>query len=134
MAACRPPENSELVLQRDKVDIASIDEVRGAPVGTEVLLLDLKSNHVRIFVAPIDVIDRHREASVYGIETCHGPKQVGCKRGNTAFARQVVAEKRDGSNTGGYFHNLDPPSSFSLPSQWRTASSAVNLRFISGQW
>jgi hypothetical protein len=36
---------------------------------------------------------------------CHSPKQVGCKRGNAALARQVVGEKRNGLNAGGCFHN-----------------------------
>jgi hypothetical protein len=32
----------------------------------------------------------------------HGTKQVGRKRGKAALARQIVAEKRNGSNTGGF--------------------------------
>src|SRR5581483_3187100 len=42
---------------------------------------------------------------------CLSSKQVGCKRGNTAFPRQVVAEKRDGSNVRLYSHNRTSPSS-----------------------
>jgi hypothetical protein len=37
---------------------------------------------------------------------CHRPKQAGGKRGNAAFSRQVVSEKRHGSNAGAEFHNL----------------------------
>ncbi len=100
MAAGRPAEDSELVLDRDNVHVAGVQEVGGAPVRAKVLLLNLEANDVRILIAPIDVIDRHREALALGMPRCHGLKQVGCKRGNAAFARQVVAEKRDGSNAG----------------------------------
>jgi len=79
--------------------------VGGAPVRIQILFLNLEANHVRILIAPTDVIDRHREASALEMPRCHSPKQVGGKRGNAAFARQVVAEKRDGSNAGGCFHN-----------------------------
>ena len=101
VAAGRPAEDPELVLDRDNVHVAGVQEAGGAPVGVQVLLLNLEANHVRIPIAPLDVIDRHREALALGMPRCHGPKQVGGKRGNAAFARQVVAEKRDGSNAGG---------------------------------
>ncbi len=105
MAAGRPAENSELVLERDNVHVAGVQEVGGAPVRFQILLLNLEANDVRIPIAPLDVIDRHREAAALGLVRRHRPQQVGCKRGNAAFARQVVAEKRDGSNAGGCFHN-----------------------------
>ena len=117
VATGRPAEDSELVLDRDNVHVAGVQEVGGAPVRIQVLLLNLETNDVRILIATLDVIDRHGEAPALGMPRCHSPKQVGCKRGNAAFARQVVAEKRDGSNAGGYFHNWDPPFSRSLPSQ-----------------
>ena len=43
----------------------------------------------------LDVIDGDRETSALRIPRRHGPKQIGCKRGNAAFARQIVAKKRD---------------------------------------
>src|ERR1039457_1554190 len=106
MAAGRPAENSELVLHRYNVHVAGVQEVGGAPVRLQVLLFNLEADGVRIPVAPPDVIDRHRKAMAFGMPRGHRPKQVGCKRGDAAFARQVVAEKCDGSTAGKCFHDL----------------------------
>ena len=100
VAAGRSAVDSELVLDRDNVHVAGVQEVGGAPVRTQVLLLNLEANHVRISIAALDVIDRHREASALGMPRRHRSQQVGRKRGDAAFARQVVAEKCDGSNAG----------------------------------
>ena len=86
--------------------VVKVQEAGGAPVLVEVLLLDLEANHVGISVARLGVIDRRREAPALGMPRRHGPQQVGGKRGNPAFARQVVSDKRDGSNAGGCFHEL----------------------------
>jgi hypothetical protein len=79
--------------------------VGGAPVRIQILFLNLEANNARILIAPTDVINRYRETPGLGMPRRHSPQQVGCKRGNTAFARQVIAEKRDGSNAGACFHN-----------------------------
>jgi hypothetical protein len=102
--AGRPAEDSELVLDRDNVHVAGVQEVGGAPVRIQVLLLNLEANDVRIPVAPFDVVDRHHEAPALGMPCCHRAKQVGGKRGDAAFARKIVAEKRNGSNVGGRSH------------------------------
>jgi hypothetical protein len=107
MAASRAAEDSELVLDGDNIHVAGVEEVGSAPARIQILLLNLEANHVRILIAPVDVIDRHRETPALGMLHCYSPKQVGCKRGDAAFARQVVPEKRDGSDAGGYFQNLD---------------------------
>ena len=62
VAAGRPAENAELVLQADDVHVADIEEVRGAQIGRQVLLLNFEANHLRVFVAARDVVDRHGEA------------------------------------------------------------------------
>ena len=95
MAARGPAENAELVLQADDVDIADVEEIRGAQIGGQVLLLNLEANHFRIFVAALNVIDRHREALALGMRACDGGKQVGGEGGDAALARQVVADKGD---------------------------------------
>ena len=61
MAAGRSAENAELVLQADDIHIADVQEVRGPQVGRQVLLFDLEANYFRIFIAVLDVIDRHAE-------------------------------------------------------------------------
>ena len=78
--------------------MAGIQEVGGAKVRFEVLLFDLEANDVRIPIAALDVVDRHRKAPALGMARGHRSQQVGGKGGDAAFARQVIAEKRDGSN------------------------------------
>src|ERR1051326_595990 len=92
------------MLDRDHVHFAAVEEAGRAAVGFEVLLVNLVADHVRILVARLDVINRHREATVLGMPRRHSPEQVRGEGGNAAFSRQVVAEKRDGSNTGLCFH------------------------------
>ena len=87
MTAGRAAENAELVLQADNVHIADVEEVRRAQIGRQVLLLNLETNHVRVFVAAFDVVDRHGETLALGIHSGDGRKQVGRKRGNAALAR-----------------------------------------------
>jgi len=100
VASGRPAEDSELVLDRDNIHVAGVEEVGSPPVRAKFLLLNLEANDIRILIAPINIIDRHREAPAARMQRCHGLKQVGCERGNPAFARQVVADKRNGSNAG----------------------------------
>ena len=76
VAAGRSSEDSELVLDRDNVNLAGIQKDGGAPVRTEVLLLNLETNDVRILIVTIDVIDRHRETLALGMPRSHRPKQV----------------------------------------------------------
>jgi hypothetical protein len=106
MAAGRPAEDSELVLERDNVHVARVQQSGGAPVRLRVLLLNLETNDGRILVAPINVVDRHREAPAFTMLRSR-LQQVGGKRGNSAFARQVVAEKRNGSQAGGGLQQAD---------------------------
>jgi len=98
VAASRSAEDSELVLDRDDIHVAGVEEVGSPPVRAKILFFNLEANEIRILIAPAGIIDRHREAPVARVPRGHRLKQVGCERGNTAFARQVVADERDGSN------------------------------------
>ena len=62
MAARRPSKNPELMLQANDVGVTDVQEVRRPLVGRQILLLDLESDYLRIFVAALDVIDRNCEA------------------------------------------------------------------------
>ena len=95
VAAGRPAENAELVLQADDVHVADVEEIRRAQIGRQVLLLDLEANHFRIIVAARNVVDRHGEALALRIRAGDGGKQVGRERGDAALARQIVADKSD---------------------------------------
>ena len=112
MAAGRPAENPELVLQADDVDVADVEEVRRALVGGQVLFLDLEANFRRIFVAALEVVDRHRKALGLGLLGRHRRQQVGGEGGDAAFARQVIAEEGDLPDFGGCVHELRTWSAF----------------------
>ena len=98
VAAGGTAENAELVLQADDVHVADVEEVRGAQIGRQVLLLNLEAHYLRIFVAALDVVDRHREALALGMRGCDGRQQIGCKCGDAAFARQMIADEGDLAN------------------------------------
>ena len=51
VAAGRAAEDSELVLQADHIDIADIEEVRGAQIGGKILFFNFEANYIRILVA-----------------------------------------------------------------------------------
>ena len=107
MTAGRPAENAELVLQADDVHVADVEEVRGAQIGRQVLLLNLEANHLRILVATwMSLTDTARHS--LGVRGGHGGKQVGRERGNAALARQVVADKGDPSNLRAFDHDCAP--------------------------
>ena len=108
MTAGRPAENAELVLQADDVHVADIEEVRGAQIGRQVLLLNFEANHLRVLVAARNVVDRYGEALALGVRACDGGKQVGRERGNAALARQVVADKSDLADFRSAFHEGIP--------------------------
>ena len=72
MAAGRPAENAELVLQADDVHVADVEEVRGAQIRRQVLLLDLEANHLRVLVAALNVVDRHAQALALRMRVCDG--------------------------------------------------------------
>jgi hypothetical protein len=98
-----PAEDPELVLHADDVHVPDVQEVRGALIGRDVLLLDLVANDVRIVVPALDVVDRHGEALAARVFGGHAGQQVGRERGDAALARQVVAHERDPPDLGARF-------------------------------
>ena len=88
-------ENAKLVLQADDIHVADVEEVRGTQIGRQVLLLNLEANHLRVLVAVLKVVDRHREALALGMRACDGGKQVSRERSNAALAWHVVSNKSD---------------------------------------
>ena len=66
MPAGGPAENAELVLQADDVHVADVEEIRGAQIGRQVLLLNLEANHFRILVAALMSLTDTREHWLWG--------------------------------------------------------------------
>ena len=120
VTSCRPTENPELVLYRDQVHVADVDEVCRTQVGREVLLFYFETDDAGILVAFLDIIYWYREALGLRVPRRHSGKQVGREGGDAALARQVVADERDLFNLRHRFHKftwhvpceIDTPLSF----------------------
>ena len=54
----------------------------------------------------LEIIHRHGEALDFGMLRRHGGKHVARERGDAAFARQVIAEKRHLLDVRGWGHNF----------------------------
>ena len=117
----RPAENAELVLQTDDIHVADVEEVCGTHIGRQILLFNFEANHLRVFVATWNVVDRHGQALVLGVRAGDGSKQVGRERSDAALARQMVANESDLADFRVAFHEGIP-----LPPGRRRAA-AVNL-------
>ena len=75
VAAGRPAENSELVLDRDNVHVAGVQEVGGAPVRIQVLLLNLEANDVRIPIAPSMSLTGTAKHRLWGCRAATAPSR-----------------------------------------------------------
>src|SRR5205085_4797588 len=101
-----PAKNTELVLQADYIHIADVQEVCGAAIGRQVLLLNLKANYLRILVATRNVVDRYGEALALGMGAGDGGKQVRRECRNAALSGLIVAHKSDLSDCRGVFQAI----------------------------
>ena len=104
MAARRPAENAELVLHANHVHVRDVQKIRRAQVGRQVLFRNLEAHLRRIIVTLREIIDRHDEALHRWKLRRHGAAQVRRERGDAAFPRQVIAEKRDLADGRGGLH------------------------------
>jgi hypothetical protein len=104
VAARRPAENPELVLQADHVGTADVEEIRRPQIGGQVLFLDFEANFRRIFLAALKVVDRHRKALGPGRGGSHRRQEVGGESSDAAFARPVIAKESDLLDFGGWIH------------------------------
>ena len=105
MAAGRPAENPEFVLQANDVGITDIEEIRCPQIGGQILFLDFETNFRRILVATLKIVDRNRETLGPRLVGDHGGQEVGGECGDAAFAGQVIAEESDLPNLGGCVHD-----------------------------
>src|SRR5579864_4286903 len=128
MGAGGPTENAEFVLQADDVNVADVEEVRGAQIGRQVLLLNLEPNHLRVLVATRYVVDRHCQALALRMRALHGGKQVGCERCDAALARQMIADESNLLDFGGFFREAVSISiSISMRSHVILSARTINL-------
>src|SRR5579884_3182764 len=104
VSADRSPENTELMLQADNVNVADIQKVGGAQIRRQVLLLNFEANHLRVVVSSGDVVHGHAEALALRMRSRNRGQQVRRERGNAALAGQVIADERDLVNFRRFSH------------------------------
>ena len=102
MAAGGSAENAELVLQADDVYVADVEEVRGAQIGRQVLLLNLEANHFRVFVASLMSLTDTARHWLAGCAAATAASRSDVNVAMPHFARQVVADKGDPTNFGSF--------------------------------
>ncbi len=95
MAAGGTAEDAVLVLEADDVGVAEVEEVGGAEIRIELLLLDLEPDLRRVVVPFREVVDRDHEAVGAGELGGRGGAEVVRESGDPALAREIVADERD---------------------------------------
>ena len=81
------------MLQTNQINIVDIEKVGGAAIGVDIFLHQFKANARRIGIASLGVVDGQGDAGGVIILGGDGLAQIGGKRGNTALARQIVADE-----------------------------------------
>ena len=95
MPARRPAVEAVLVLQAYHVYVAEVEKIGRPAVRIEILLGKLEADFRRIAVAFVDVVHGTHGAIDRRILTGHRMAQVRGEGGNTAFARQIIADEGD---------------------------------------
>ena len=95
MASRRPAVNAEFMLHANHVHVRDVQKIRRAQIRRQVLLRNLEPHLRRIIVTAREIIDRHDEALHRRKLRRHRAAQVRRERGDAAFPRQIITEKRD---------------------------------------
>jgi hypothetical protein len=99
MGTPRAAVDAELMLERDHIDVAKVEEVGRAAVRLPILFGDLEPDVGRVVVSPLDIVHGHDEA--FGVrEFRDGTAQVVSEGRNAALAWRIVADKGDSLNIG----------------------------------
>ena len=93
------------MLQRNHVYIVEIQVIRRTTIRIEIVFEIFEAHLRRIFISLGDIVYRHDKVLYPGILRGHRLTQVMRKRGNAAFARQIVAQKRDSVDFGDVAHS-----------------------------
>ena len=102
--AVNPPENSELMLNTNGIEIARIHEFGGASVGIPVFLIKLESHFRRIFIGSGAVGNSNNGAIHARFNRGDSVADIFCVSSDTALAGNVIGEKCDapGHKFGGH--------------------------------
>ena len=95
MAAGGAAEDAVFMLETDQIHVVDVEEVGGALVGGEFVLLEFEANAGRVGVALRGVVDGDGEAGEVGESGGEGFAEIGGEGGDAAAAGQVVADYGD---------------------------------------
>src|SRR5258708_9320164 len=90
-----PAVDAKFVLNQDYLHIVDIEEIGGASIGIEFLLVDLKSDASRIVVAFGSIIDRAYDALTFRKFGRNCITNVRGERSNAALTRKISSDKTD---------------------------------------
>ena len=110
MAAGLAAENAELVLHAEHVGVVEVQEIRRAPVGVDLAVVQLETHRGRIIVTAGPVVHRQSEALHVGKHGGDGVQKVSGEGRDATLARHVVAEKCHAMKTGICIHEKLPGS------------------------
>ena len=88
MGAGYTAENSEFVLQANRVETAGVQEVGGARISVDIIGLDLQRDRLGIIVDLTVIGHRNNACFERGMRSCDGLLKVGCEGGDPAAAGQ----------------------------------------------
>src|SRR5437763_9090201 len=100
MTSGRAAIDAKFVLDRDDLDVINVQEIRRAPVGVDLLFVDLKTDARRIIVTLRTVVNRSHYAFAIRVFGCHRLANVWRKRRDATLPRQIVAQKSDAVDLG----------------------------------
>jgi hypothetical protein len=100
MAAAFATENPVLMLHRDKIDVANVQEVRRTLVRRYVGRCDFKPNSLGVRIAPVWVVHGQNEAFERGELGANCLAQVRREGSYSALARQMIPEHSDSAKAG----------------------------------
>src|SRR5580698_9148949 len=106
MASGSPAVDTKLVLEQNDLDVVDVEEIGRTAVGTEFLLVDLKSDTSWIIVAFGSIIDCAHDAQTFWEFRRNSLTNIGGESGDAALARKMIPEKGYMFDGGGYSHGL----------------------------
>ena len=100
VAAGEAAKDAEFVLQADEVVAVEVEELGSALVGGQVVLGELQTDPLGVFIAGVGVVDGDGEETAVAELGRDGRAEIGGEGGDAALAGQVVAHERDTSGQG----------------------------------
>src|SRR5580692_7624750 len=95
MPAGEATKDSIFVLQANQIDVAEVQEVRGLPVGSQIIFRQLESHSRGIRITLFGVVDRKGQQLCRAIFCVYCVAQIRRERRNPASPRKIIPHDRD---------------------------------------